>query len=143
MLSRCRVFVYVVIGSRVEHAGEYVYGGTKGVFCPQVDVDGVSPQQHANTPDQQPQQTAPDRFYSLLQHMVQSGMTAPYAAAAAQFAAQNGEAAGPLKAAEAGKEAAVVPGPGPPYSPPPAALPLNGIDQQTSLVVSTVLINIH
>uniref|UniRef100_A0A1B6FEW6 RRM domain-containing protein n=1 Tax=Cuerna arida TaxID=1464854 RepID=A0A1B6FEW6_9HEMI len=59
-------------------------------------------------------------------HMVGTGMTpAPYAA---QFA-QNGEAAGPLKAAEAGKEAPVVPGP--PFSPPPATLPLNGIEQQT------------
>lgn len=94
-------------------------------------MEGGASQQHANTPDQQPQQTAPDRFYSLLQHMVQTGMTAPYAAAA-QFAAQNGEAALPLKAAEAGKEAAVVPGP--PFSPPPASLPLNGLDQQTSLV---------
>ncbi|XP_054290819.1 uncharacterized protein LOC129005832 [Macrosteles quadrilineatus] len=58
------------------------------------------------------------------QHMVQTGMTpSPYAT---QFA-QNGEAAGPLKAAEAGKEAPVVPGP--PFSPPPATLPLNGIEQ--------------
>ncbi|XP_054290540.1 RNA binding protein fox-1 homolog 1-like isoform X6 [Macrosteles quadrilineatus] len=57
-------------------------------------------------------------------HMVQTGMTpSPYAT---QFA-QNGEAAGPLKAAEAGKEAPVVPGP--PFSPPPATLPLNGIEQ--------------
>lgn len=56
--------------------------------------------------------------------MVQTGMTAPYAA---QFA-QNGEAGGPLKAAEAGKEAPVVPGPS--FSP-PAAVPLNGIEQQT------------
>ncbi|KAG8321273.1 hypothetical protein J6590_049583 [Homalodisca vitripennis] len=64
--------------------------------------------------------------------MVGTGMTpAPYAA---QFA-QNGEAAGPLKAAEAGKEAPVVPGP--PFSPPPATLPLNGIEQQTVSIVST------
>lgn len=61
--------------------------------------------------------------------MVQTGMTAPYAA---QFA-QNGEAGGPLKAAEAGKEAPVVPGP--PFSP-PAAVPLNGIEQQTVSIVS-------
>lgn len=61
--------------------------------------------------------------------MVQTGMTAPYAA---QFA-QNGEAGGPMKAAEAGKEASVVPGP--PFSP-PAAVPLNGIEQQTVSIVS-------
>lgn len=64
--------------------------------------------------------------------MVQTGMTAPYAA---QFA-QNGEAGGPLKAAEAGKEAPVVPGP--PFSP-PAAVPLNGIEQQTVSIVSRFL----
>lgn len=67
----------------------------------------------------------------LLQHMVQTGMTpSPYAT---QFA-QNGEAAGPLKAAEAGKEAPVVPGP--PFSPPPATLPLNGIEQPSVTIVS-------
>lgn len=69
----------------------------------------------------------------MLQHMVQTGMSAaPYAA---QFA-QNGEAGGPLKAAEAGKDTPVVPGP--PFSPPAASLPLNGLDQQTVSIVSTI-----
>lgn len=71
-------------------------------------------------------------LYVMFQHVVQGPMTP--ASYAAQFA-QNGEATVPLKAAEAGKETPVAPGP--PFSPPPASLPLNGLDQQTVSLVST------